>query len=194
MRILQDMHDGMGAQLITALRLARRKDTDREKLARHIEESLQDLRLIIDSLDMTEHDLLPLLGNLRFRLEPRLQALGIQLAWDVSPLPPLTYLTPESALSVLRIVQEAVNNALQHTQSPLITISVQPHENAIIIRVADNGHGVIPNDRRPGSRGINGMQARADKLGVRLFIQGGAQGTEVILFLPLSAQGLLMQK
>ncbi|WP_213991858.1 ATP-binding protein [Sodalis sp. dw_96] len=194
MRILQDMHDGMGAQLITALRLARREDADREDLARHIEESLQDLRLIIDSLDMTEHDLLPLLGNLRFRLEPRLQALGIRLAWDVSPIPPLAYLTPESALSVLRIVQEAVNNALQHAQPTLITISVQPRDNTVIIRVADNGHGVIPEDRRPGSRGLNGMQTRADKLGVRLFIRGGSQGTEVALFLPLLAQGLSRQK
>jgi signal transduction histidine kinase len=194
MRILQDMHDGMGAQLITALRLARREDTDREELARHIEESLQDLRLIIDSLDMTEHDLLPLLGNLRFRLEPRLQALGIHLAWDVSPIPPLAYLTPESALSVLRIVQEAVNNALQHAQPTLITISVQPRDGAVVIRVADNGHGFIPGERRPGSRGLNGMQTRADKLGVRLLIQGGPRGTEVILSMPFSAQGLQPQK
>ncbi|XBS71231.1 ATP-binding protein [Acerihabitans sp. KWT182] len=188
MRILQDMHDGMGAQLITALRLARRDDTDREELARHIEESLQDLRLIIDSLDMTEHDLLPLLGNLRFRLEPRLQALGIRLNWDVSPIPPLTYLTPESALSVLRIVQEAVNNALQHAQPSLITISVRPHDQAVVIRVADNGHGVIPLARRPGSRGLNGMQTRADKLGVSLWIRGGDKGTEVTLRLPLSGR------
>ncbi len=187
MRILQDMHDGMGAQLITALRLARRDDTDRDDLARHIEESLQDLRLIIDSLDMTEHDLLPLLGNLRFRLEPRLRALGIHLAWDVLPIPPLTYLTPESALSVLRIVQEAVNNALQHAQPTRITISVRPQADTVIIRVADDGHGVLPGDRRPGSRGLNGMQARADKLGVRLLIHGSPQGTEVCLFLPLSA-------
>src|SRR5476649_1496320 len=45
-RILQDMHDGMGAQLITALRLARSKDADREELARHIEESRSEERRV----------------------------------------------------------------------------------------------------------------------------------------------------
>ncbi len=183
-RILQDMHDGMGAQLITALRLARNNDSDREELARHIEESLQDLRLIIDSLDLTEHDLLPLLGNLRFRLEPRLRTLGITLEWDVIPIPPLPYLTPASALSILRIVQEAINNALQHAQSAHIRITVRPDDTGVIIRVTDDGHGILPETVRPGARGMAGMHARAEKLGLRLTIQGGTGGTEVALFLP----------
>ncbi|TKI07733.1 sensor histidine kinase [Martelella alba] len=188
-RILQDMHDGMGAQLITALRLARRNDTDRRELARHIEESLQDLRLIIDSLDITEHDLLPLLGNLRFRLEPQLHALGIALAWDVSPIPALPYLTPASALSVLRIVQEAVNNALQHAQPGQITLSVRQEDDVIAIRIADDGCGLIPTVRHPGSRGLSGMQTRANDLRARLDIRGDDQGTVVSLLLPLHAKG-----
>ncbi|WP_413722446.1 sensor histidine kinase [Sodalis sp. RH24] len=183
-RILQDMHDGMGAQLITALRLARRRDTDPEELARHIEESLQDLRLIIDSLDLAEHDLLPLLGNLRFRLQPRLRALGIALEWDVAPIPALNYLTPASALSILRIVQEAINNALQHAQPSRIRIEVKPIGDEVMVRVADDGHGMLPDLIRPGSRGLAGMHARASKLGVRLRVQGGPGGTEVALYLP----------
>lgn len=183
-RILQDMHDGMGAQLITALRLARRSDTDPEELARHIEESLQDLRLIIDSLDLTEHDLLPLLGNLRFRLQPRLRALGITLEWDVAPIPPLNYLTPASALSILRIVQEAINNALQHAQASRIRIEVKPLGEEVLVRVSDDGHGMLPDTIRPGSRGLAGMRARAGKLGLRLTIRGGTGGTEIVLYLP----------
>ncbi|WP_413734182.1 sensor histidine kinase [Sodalis sp. RH21] len=183
-RILQDMHDGMGAQLITALRLARRAGADPAELARHIEESLQDLRLIIDSLDLTEQDLLPLLGNLRFRLEPRLRALGIELVWDVAPIPPLPYLTPESALSILRIVQEAINNALQHAQPSRILIAVKPAGEEVVIRVADDGSGGIPLDVRPGSRGLAGMHNRASKLGVALTVRDSAQGTEVMLQLP----------
>ncbi|NDL61873.1 sensor histidine kinase [Acerihabitans arboris] len=184
-RILQDMHDGMGAQLITALRLARRHDSDPEELARHIEESLQDLRLIIDSLDLTEHDLLPLLGNLRFRLQPRLSALGINLEWDVSPIPSLNYLTPESALSILRIVQEAINNALQHAQPSRIRIEIKPVGEEVVIRVSDDGHGMLPEIVRPGSHGLAGMHSRANKLGARLTIQGGPAGTEIVLYLPL---------
>jgi signal transduction histidine kinase len=78
-RILQEMHDGMGAHLTAALHLARRGEVARHELIGSIEESLQDLRSIIDSLDLSGGDLLPLLANLRFRLEPRLKTLGVEL-------------------------------------------------------------------------------------------------------------------
>lgn len=183
-RILQDMHDGMGAQLITALRLARRDDVERSEVARYIEESFLDLRLIIDSLDLTEHDLLPLLGNLRFRLSPRLHALGIELIWDVEPLPRLDYLTPESALAILRIVQEAINNAIQHARASTIRISVKPKERGAVIDVVDDGPGFHVESSHAGARGVEGMRQRARKLGAQLDISSDEHGTRVRLWLP----------
>jgi signal transduction histidine kinase len=183
-RILQDMHDGMGAQLITALRLARRDDVERSEVAHYIEESFLDLRLIIDSLDLTENDLLPLLGNLRFRLSPRLHSLGIELIWDVEPLPRLDYLTPESALAILRIVQEALNNAIQHARASKIHISVKPEAKGAAIEVADNGVGFHAGTSHLGARGVEGMRQRARKLGARLDIDSGKGGTRVRLWLP----------
>jgi signal transduction histidine kinase len=185
-RILQDMHDGMGAHLITALRLARREDVDREDLARSIEESLQDLRLIIDSLDLAEHDLLPLLGNLRFRLEPRLKALGVRLEWDVQPpLPELSYLTPESALAILRIVQEAINNAIQHGQPRSVRITARAEHAWILVQVSDDGRGFDLQAVSPRSmRGLTGMRLRADKLGAVLNVSSEAAGTRISLRLP----------
>jgi signal transduction histidine kinase len=185
-RILQDMHDGMGAQLITALRLARRGDVPREQLIGSIEESLQDMRLIVDSLDLTEHDLLPLLGNLRFRLEPRLAALGIRLEWQVTPLPELPYLTPASALAVLRIAQEAINNAVQHANPEYIRISANAEADGIVIGIADNGPGFTPAMTSPSSRGLSGMYMRAERLGARLRLESDASGTRVTLLLPIA--------
>ncbi len=189
-RILQDMHDGMGSQLITALRLARREDVDRQDLARSIEESLQDLRLIIDSLDLAEHDLLPLLGNLRFRLEPRLRTLGVRLEWDVHPpLPELGYLTPESALAILRIVQEAINNAIQHGQPHVIRITARAEQEWILIEVSDDGHGFDSTAGNPRSRrGLTGMRLRAEKLGAAFSVSSeAASGTRISLRLPRGA-------
>jgi signal transduction histidine kinase len=184
-RILQDMHDGMGAHLIIALRLARKGDTDLEELAQYIEESLQDLRLIIDSLDLDEHDLLPLLGNLRFRLEPRLRKLGVTLEWDVQPIPDLPYLTPESALSILRIVQEAINNALKHSGSTMIQLSVAPLPHCVRLCIADLGQGGATVELRPGSHGLANMRMRAARLGAKLAMYSDARGTGIVLDLPL---------
>ena len=195
-RILQDMHDGMGAHLITALRLARKGNADNQELAQYIEESLQDLRLIIDSLDLAEHDLLPLLGNLRFRLEPHLQKLGVTLEWDVQPIPELPYLTPESALSILRIVQEAINNALKHSDSPVILLSIAPLSDCVRLCIADRGKGGPLQDPRPGSHGLSNMRIRAARLGAKLSVHSDAAGTRVVLDLPLrqAAEGTRRQR
>ncbi|WP_116811077.1 sensor histidine kinase [Steroidobacter cummioxidans] len=186
-RILQDMHDGIGAQLITAKRLARRPDVDRDDLASMIEESLQDLRLIIDSLDLTERDLLPLLGNLRLRLQPRLATLGIRLEWDVQPLPALTGLGPESALAILRIVQEAINNAVRHASPSCIRITVRADRQQAVIRISDDGRGFDAATIGPGRRGLTGMHLRAKKIGARLNVEGrsdSSTGAQVTLAIP----------
>jgi signal transduction histidine kinase len=189
-RILQDMHDGMGSQLVSALRLVRREDGDRAVLARTIEEALQDLRLIIDSLDEVNQGLLPKLADLRYRLEPRLAELGIRLNWEVEALPEFAGLGPQSALNVLRIIQEALNNAVKHARPTLITVSASRRSGAAVIGVADNGSGFDPDAAKGVGRGLSGMRKRAEQIGARLQVErreGG--GTAVGLHFP-PASGL----
>jgi signal transduction histidine kinase len=175
-RILQDMHDGMGSQLVTALRLVRREDGDRAIAARNIEEALQDLRLIIDSLDDVNQGLLPKLADLRYRLEPRLTELGIRLVWEVEPLPELDALSPQSALNAMRIVQEALNNAVKHAHPTTITVSVTREYGATVLRVADDGDGFDPERTAGGGRGLSGMRKRADQIGATLHVGPREEG------------------
>lgn len=184
-RILQDMHDGMGSQLVTALRLVKRDDADRAVVARTIEEALQDLRLIIDSLDETNQGLLPMLADLRYRLEPRLAELGIGLQWEVQQLPELAGLGPQSALNAMRLVQEALNNAVKHARPTVIEVSVDRREGAAVIGVTDNGSGFDPETMKKPGRGLPGMHKRAQQLGANLRVEprnGG--GTAVSLHFP----------
>ena len=177
-----------GSQLITALRMTRREEVPRDDVARVIEDSLDDMRLIIDSLDLEERDMLPLLGNLRYRLEPRLQSIGIALNWDVEPLPELDYLTPETGLAVVRIVQEAVNNAVRHGAATAITVRARASDEAVELSIADNGHGFDPErsfESGASHRGLSAMRARAQKLGGTLEIGSGPGGTRVELRLPV---------
>lgn len=187
-RLLHDLHDGMGGQLITALRMARREDVPREQVARVIEDSLEDMRLIIDSLDLDERDLLPLLGNLRYRLEPRLSAIGVALAWDVEALPELDYLTPETGLAIVRIVQEAVSNAVRHGAAGTITVRARALRGTVSLSVADDGRGFDAGragELGAAHRGLAAMRSRAKKLGGELLIESGSGGTMVSLSLPL---------
>ncbi len=186
-RILLDMHDGMGSQLIIASRLLQRPQVDRALVARNIDEALQDMRLIIDSLDMADRDLLPLLGNLRFRLQPRLASLGIRLEWEVQPAPAGFGLSQRSALNVLRIVQEAVNNVVRHARAQRIVITVRPHDGGVRITVADDGCGFDVDAAGAAGRGLQGMRQRAADLGAQWGLESrDGQGTVVSLWLPAS--------
>lgn len=192
-RILHEMHDGIGSQLITALRLARRKDVEPDLVAHSIDAALQDLRLIIDSLDLADQDLLPLLGNLRYRLQPQLAALGMRLDWQVQAAPALVGLTPQTALSVLRILQEALNNAVRHAQPSVITVTITSRDGGAAIDVADDGIGLDAGTQGLGGRGLASMHRRAERLGAQLRVSARPEGgTLVSLRLPCApAAGLL---
>lgn len=65
----------------------------------------------------TVHDLLVMLGNLRYRLEPRLHAGGISLHWNVIDTERIASLGPMEVTDITRIMQEACTNAIKHSRA-----------------------------------------------------------------------------
>ena len=197
-RIMSEMHDGIGSQLTLALSLVRRMDRDANpgeppqdgQVATVLRESIEDLQLIIDSLEPVENDLLTVLGTLRYRLQDRLGKGGIDLQWNVVDLPPLPMLTPHSVLSILRIVQEAFANCLKHSGATRIAVTTgltgEPGNDEMAhICVADNGRGI---DGTRVGRGLENMRRRAGALGGTLQIDSGTDGTRVTLVFPTLRQ------
>ncbi len=86
-RIMQDMHDGLGSQLMSSLMPVERGAVSNDQFAQILRESIDDMRLAIDALAADDADLAAALGNLRFRMEPRLRAAGMELTWDARRLP-----------------------------------------------------------------------------------------------------------
>ncbi|MEP7083310.1 MAG: sensor histidine kinase [Betaproteobacteria bacterium] len=190
-RLMRDMHDGVGGQLITALAALEGGKTAPADVAQIVRECIDDLRLVIDSMEPVDDDLLTLLGSLRYRLEPRLKAAGIRLVWQVRELPPLPNLTPRNVLHILRVLQEALTNVLKHAQAQRITVTTEMDAlaGAALITVADDGHGfetesVIAPGKRSG-RGLGNMRRRSEAVGGNLAIDSSPTGTRVTLALPL---------
>jgi signal transduction histidine kinase len=115
-RILRDMDEGLGSQLVSTLAMTERPETSVEELQGSVRAALDDLRLVIDSLDPLEGELLPALAMLRSRLQPRLDAAGVAVEWRVADLPPLAGLTPHGVLQILRLVQRAFTDVLSRGQ------------------------------------------------------------------------------
>jgi len=189
-KLMRDMHDGIGSHLMSTLALARLGRLSQHDMQEILADCIDELKITIDSLEPVESDLLVVLGNLRYRLEPRLNAAGIELEWAVSDIPPLAYLDPENTRSILRIVQEAFTNTLKHAHANRITLSTSvDYANArVIVRLTDDGQGF--KQGQPAGRGVENMKSRAAKLngGVEVLpLKGG--GTCVNLYLPLAKMG-----
>ncbi len=188
-RIMRDMHDGVGSQLIAARQLAERGELKPEELVMVLNECMDDLRLVIDSLEPTEGDLLNVIGNLRYRLTDRFARQGIDLKWEVSDFPANLRLAPSGILHILRIVQEAFANVLKHAGASEVIFSATlvPQRQQIKLSVRDNGCGVS-NEAANGAsrgRGLANMKQRAETVGGELHIDADEGGCVVTLTLPL---------
>jgi hypothetical protein len=140
-RMMQDMHDGLGSTLISAIRSVEHGGMSDERVTQTLKDCMDDLKLAIDSMEPVEADLLLLLATLRFRLEPRLEDTGVALLWEVQELPTLGWLDPSSALHILRIVQESVANILRHTRATEIRVGTAVQGDGVQVSIEDNGQG-----------------------------------------------------
>ncbi len=183
-RITRDMHDGLGSHLIGALNQFQQGELQPHEVEHLLREALDDLRLIIDAMEPSEGNLPSVLGNLRYRLEPRLQASHISLEWKVHELPELDKLAPPKVLQIMRIVQEAFTNILKHAHATHIVVEVREDQDGAVLSVSDNGTGM--GDFKPG-RGVLNMQRRAAALGGHATFENRNPGTMVTVTLPRAA-------
>lgn len=182
-RLTSDLHDGLSGHLASIIALSERgKSSKVEHAAR---EALEDLRLVIHSLDIEERELPAALAGLRERLERQLKRLGIQLYWSLVHLPEVTGVTPASAMSVLRIVQEAITNAVKHGNASWIRV-LGDSENSGMARILVENDGISFDDASDrGGAGLKNMRQRADQLRGELHIESLQNGTRLTLSLPL---------
>jgi len=101
---------------------------------------------------------------------------------------PLGEVPPATELAVLRIVQEALSNAVRHGEARHLRIHLEADQVRLLARIEDDGCGFVTAAQPAGHFGLSGMRERASELGGGLTIEstpGG--GTRVSVEFPLSA-------
>ncbi|WP_379545587.1 sensor histidine kinase [Qipengyuania sp. DSG2-2] len=192
-RLMQEMHDGIGSNLVTALAVARQQDMPRSTV-KVLSNALNDLKLTVDSLEPVEGDIVALIGNLRHRMAGDLKAAGIECKWEVEVCGTLPWLDATNALHVLRIFQEAISNAVAHSKAKVLRIGckemVRGDINGIVAHVIDDGVGMHPGTV-PRGKGLANIQARAAALrGVLEHDSSVGNGTSISLWLPYERESL----
>ena len=182
-RIVQEMHDGLGSQLITSLAMSERGGLSSVQVTDLLRECIDDLRLSIDAMSDGSENFSVAISNLRFRTAPRLKAAGIALHWDTSNLLDNTILQVSKTLPLLRILQEALTNALKHAETQRIDVFISSDSHQLLMQITDNGRGFDERVVRYG-KGISGMQKRARAAGAHFSIEQW-HGTTVCVTLDL---------
>lgn len=189
-RLMREIHDGVGSQLVSTLaRLERNPQAD-QNLVRSLRTSLDELRLIVHSLQTMSQqgDIATILATIRERIEPGLNAQGIEFDWQVRPLPAIDWFEPEQALNLMRLVQEAITNVIKHAHASQVRIACGEVEHGgragVFIEISDNGIGFRPNDH-PVGVGLASIRHRAERLDGELTVTSSTDGTRVMLWLPV---------
>lgn len=199
-RIAREFHDTLEQQLAAATILLDAIDTgiveqpqrarDNLQTARAmLRHSLDDAQQAVANLrnnDLFEREFVPLIEQ---AVQERLAGTGIAADFQrEGNWPELDSMVKQH---LLRMVQEAVTNAVKHATPRRITVTLRAKPDGIELEVTDDGCGFVVQDRlRPGSHefGLIGLQERAEKIGARLTIRSAPrQGTTVVVALRPSA-------
>lgn len=178
-RIMLDLHDGIGGQLVSTLAYMKNKGHSDPRVKSALSAALDDLALVLDSLDSHE-SLTTLLGMLRTRIEPLLGEHDLVFDWQIMDDPEVPNASPSSNLHVARIVQEAITNVIKHAKAS--TITVFANKDRIVI--ADDGIGFqceLEKTLQGPGHGLKGMQHRAGEIGAKLTLDTSDKGTRVEL-------------
>ncbi len=191
-RLMREMHDGIGGQLVQAMALVEASPGgDADALRDVLQACLDDLRLILDSSDPASDSLADALAQFRQRIAPRLARIGLELEWPWQDMPELPRAEPDLALQWLRILQELITNTVKHAHAQRIQVRFQLRPATrtesrafLILDYADDGIGLPPPEMREG-RGLPGIESRLRSLGGRLHLLKPAQGSACRVELPL---------
>ena len=185
--LMQDLHDGLGSNLTTALLQARGGALTPGDTVLLLQELTDELRNLSQTTPLDQRSVNETLAELRQRTQQRLTSGGIQLVWAVDPvLPPLANADPTAAQHLRALVSEAIANVIKHAHASQICVSAHVQGDAVVIEIADNGCGFDPVGCETG-RGLPGMRQRAQAMGARLDIVSafGGAGTRWVLALPV---------
>ncbi len=157
-RIAQDLHDDIGARLLTLMYKAHTPEL--EDYLRH---TLQDLKTLTRGLAASEHPLSHSIAEWKSDIGQRLAAAQMAFHWSFVYDRDLA-LTVVQWSGLTRILRELVTNAIYHAKATRLDIEASLDGGRLNLWVADDGKGRDPSQWSHGL-GLGGVRKRVRMLG-----------------------------
>lgn len=202
-RIAAELHDSLGQNLLVIKNYALmglNATNGGNPLREHLDEiseaasqSLAEIREISHNLRPYQLERLGLTNTLETMLRQIANASDIEFSYEVEPIDGL--FAPEDEISIYRIVQEALNNILKHSEANEASVQIKRADGEIQMTITDDGRGftVEPASRAELQKrglGLTGTAERVRILGGKLNIQSApGQGTTLHITLNPKSHG-----
>ncbi|MGB9586133.1 MAG: GAF domain-containing sensor histidine kinase, partial [Anaerolineales bacterium] len=192
-RLARELHDALTQSLYSMTLLSKAYQralpySDKEEILRWLKEfntisqdAMKELRLLLYELRPTALEQDGLGGALKRRLETVEKRAGIDTHLEINGY---FRLSAEEEEIIYRIIQEALNNALQHAHHHRLEILFQSSDKELSIQIKDDGVGFDPQSiaQNTNGMGLMNMKTRASQIGAELkIISAPAQGTTILL-------------
>ncbi|MET9296343.1 GAF domain-containing sensor histidine kinase [Streptomyces sp. NPDC003077] len=194
-RLAHELHDAV-AQKLFSLRLTAQAATalvDRDPVRAKEElrqitalaaEAADELRAAVVELRPAALDEDGLVATLRSQAQVLDRAHTARVTFESRGVRALPAAQEEA---LLRVAQEALHNALRHSDAQRVDVTLARHGARVILRVADDGHGFDPGAVRRAGRhlGLVSMRDRASGVGGKLTVESApGKGTAVEMEVP----------
>jgi signal transduction histidine kinase len=181
-RIAADLHDDLGAKLLTIVHTS-----DDPRISTLAREALEEMRLSVRGLTGKPVPLANALGDWRAELMARLTQSGIEGEWDSPDDLPQT-LSARAYVQTTRILRESTNNIIKHSGATRCSFTCGIADGDLQLVIQDNGNG-IPlelDGRLDRGHGMMSMKQRAKQMQGQCLVESGpGYGTVIRLTLPL---------
>jgi signal transduction histidine kinase len=182
-RIAADLHDDLGAKLLTIVHTS-----ESERISTLAREALEEMRLSVRGLTGRPMRLADALADWRAETVLRLGQANIEADWR-GPTEEIEQLLPARGfVQTTRILREAVSNIIKHSGASHCKVRCAITERQFGLTVQDNGKG-IPMEldgKLDRGHGMSSMKHRAKQMQGQCLVESGpGYGTVIRLTLPL---------
>jgi signal transduction histidine kinase len=182
-RILRDLHDDLGAKLLSLVYLT--SGGEGEPLARS---AVRDMRDVLEALEATPCVLAEAVAEWRAEAQARADTVGFALAWEADGLPEQRVVSARQRTNISRILREAITNALKHARARHVTVRIGLDARGLALAVEDDGAaGAVEPERWRAGLGTRVIRQRAADLGGVAQWGQGTRGCRLEVTVPLEA-------
>lgn len=158
LRLAQDLHDDIGARLLTLMYQA-----PSPEIENYVRRTLQDLKTITRGMAADSHRLSHAVPEWKSDIAQRLAAAGCELGWRFTVDADIELgVVQWSALT--RVLRELVSNAITHAGATRVDVLARYEAGRLTLQVCDNGCGRDP-QRWSHGLGLVGVRKRIKQLG-----------------------------